>query len=117
MPASRDLLIGVMREVVAVANARGVPLGESDVEQLVAVTEKAVPIRTSMLVDRERGRQLETEALVGVIVRNGRELGVATPKSAVLYALLTAIGSPDETPGRLPRMEVAGFEPRAQTGR
>lgn len=113
-PASRELLIGVMREVVAVANARGVPLEEADVEQLVAVTEKAAPIRTSMLVDRERGRPLETEALVGVVVRSGRELGVETPKSAVLYALLTAIGAPDRARGPLPPMDASGFEPRGE---
>jgi len=89
-PRSRDLLIAVMREVVAVANAQGIMLGEADVEQLVAVTEKAAPIRTSMLVDRERGRQLEVDALVGVVVRKGRELGVPTPTTSVLYALLGA---------------------------
>ena len=55
-PVARELLLGVMREVVAVANAGGVALGEADIEQLVAATEKAAPIRTSMLVDRERGR-------------------------------------------------------------
>jgi 2-dehydropantoate 2-reductase len=90
-PAARDLLLGVMREVVAVAAARGVALSEADIEQLVAATEKAAPIRTSMLVDRERGRQLETDALVGVVVRKGSELGVPTPIASVLYALLTAL--------------------------
>lgn len=116
-PAARDLLMGVMREVVAVANARGVPLAEADVEGLVAATEKAAPIRTSMLVDRERGRGLETEALVGVVVRSGRELGVDTPRSAVLYALLTAIGAPDRPAVQLPPMEAGGFEPRGRTER
>lgn len=111
-PSTRDLLIGVMREVVAVANARGVALGEADVEQLVAATEKSAPIRTSMLVDRERGRQLETDALVGVIVRKGVEAGVPTPKTSVLYALLTAIGAPAGEGQPLPPMEAAGFEPR-----
>src|SRR5918994_263630 len=82
-PAARDLLVGVTREVVAVAHARGVGLSEADVDQLVAATEKAAPIRTSMLVDRERGRQLETDAIVGVIVRKGKEAGVPTPTTSV----------------------------------
>jgi 2-dehydropantoate 2-reductase len=90
-PASRELLLGVMREVAAVARARGIALGEPDIEQLVAATEKASPIRTSMLVDRERGRPMETEAIVGVVVRQGREAGVPTPMAAVLYALLKAV--------------------------
>jgi 2-dehydropantoate 2-reductase len=111
-PATRDLVVGVMREVVAVANARGVSLGDADVEQLVGATEKSAPIRTSMLVDRERGRPLETDAIVGVVVRKGVEAGVPTPKTAVLYALLTAIGAPVGEVQPLPPMEAAGFEPR-----
>jgi 2-dehydropantoate 2-reductase len=111
-PAARDLLVGVMREVIAVANARGVALGEADIEQLVGATEKAAPIRTSMLVDRERGRQLETDALVGVIVRSGRELGVPTPITSVLYGLLTAISTAPDGTRDLPPMEAGSFAPR-----
>lgn len=109
---TRELLLEVMREVVAVANARGVALTQEDVSQLVAATEKAAPIRTSMLVDRERGRQLETDALVGVIVRLGREAGIATPATEVLYALLTALEPGDRPKPDLPPMEAASFAPR-----
>lgn len=113
-PATRELLIAVMREVMAVANAQGVGLGEADIEQLVRATEQAAPIRTSMLVDRERGRPLEIDAIVGVVVRKGREAGVATPTTAVLHALLTAIGTPPAAMPQMPPMEAAGFEPRAR---
>jgi 2-dehydropantoate 2-reductase len=88
---TRELLLAIMREVVAVARGLGVTLGESDLQQLVAATERAAPIRTSMLVDRERGRQLETDALVGVVVRKGRQLGIPTPITSALHALLTAV--------------------------
>lgn len=104
---TRELLLGVMREVVAVAAAIGVKLGERDIEQLVAATEKAAPIRTSMLVDRERGRPLETDALVGVVIRKGRAAGVPTPLASALYALLTAIDEPQsrtESPMRAQSM-------------
>jgi 2-dehydropantoate 2-reductase len=110
-PSARNLLVGVMREVVAVANAQGVALGEADIEQLVAATEQAAPIRTSMLVDRERGRQLETDALVGVVVRKGGELGVSTPITSVLYALLTAVSTPSSVGRDLPPMEAGSFAP------
>ena len=110
-PAARDVIVGVMREVVAVANARGVTLGPADIDQLVAATEKAAPIRTSMLVDRERGRELETDALVGVVVRRGSELGVPTPITSVLYALLTAISTSTEVSRDLPPMEAGSFAP------
>jgi 2-dehydropantoate 2-reductase len=111
-PQTRTLLLAMMREVVAVANAQGVALGESDVAQLVATTEKAAAIRTSMLVDRERGRPLETDALVGVVVRKGREAGIATPIAEVLYALLTAIDAPAADAAALPPMEAGTFTPQ-----
>jgi 2-dehydropantoate 2-reductase len=114
-PETRELLLSVMREVIAVANAQGVMLGPADIEQLVGATEKAAPIRTSMLVDRERGRQLETDALVGVVVRKGRELGVPTPNASVLYALLTAIGAAATNDAPLPPMEAGSFAPQART--
>jgi 2-dehydropantoate 2-reductase len=109
---SRELLVGVMREVIAVAGARGIALGEGDIEQLVSATEKAAPIRTSMLVDRERGRPMETEALVGVVVRKGREHGVPTPIASVLYALLTAIDVREPRVPERPPMEAGSFSPQ-----
>lgn len=90
-PRSRELILGLMREVVRVARAQGINLEESEIDDQIAWTDGARSIRTSMTVDRELGRSMETEALVGVIVRKGRELRVPTPLSEVLYALLTAI--------------------------
>jgi 2-dehydropantoate 2-reductase len=91
VPETRPLLIGIMREVVLVAQAHGIPLVESDIDQQIGWTERATAVRTSMMVDRERGRAMETEALVGVIVRLGRAHGVPTPFSEALYGLLKAI--------------------------
>jgi 2-dehydropantoate 2-reductase len=111
MPETRELLLGIMREVVAVAGGAGVKLAESDIEQLVSATEKAAPIRTSMLVDRERGRQLETDALVGVVVRKGKEAGIPTPLASALYALLTAIDRASGSERALPPMRASSFDP------
>jgi len=66
-----------------------------------------------MLVDRERGRPLETDALVGVVVRKGRQAGIATPTAEVLYALLTAIDAPRAEASALPPMEAGSFTPQA----
>jgi 2-dehydropantoate 2-reductase len=91
VPASRALVRGLMLEVVAVARAEGHALTEADADEQIRWTEGASSaIRTSMMVDRERGRPMETEALVGVVVRRGRARGVATPLSDVIYALLSA---------------------------
>jgi 2-dehydropantoate 2-reductase len=91
LPETRALLVRIMTEVVAVARAQGLDLQPADVDQHIAWTERASGIRTSTMVDRERGRTMEADALIGVIVRKGREAGVATPASEALYALMKAI--------------------------
>lgn len=95
-PDTRDLVRAIMNEVVAVGGACGVDLREEDVDQHIAWTQGAAGLRTSTMVDRERGRPMESDGLVGVIVRKGREAGVATPCSAVVYALLNAIDGGSE---------------------
>ena len=91
VPESRALLLDVMREVVAVARAQGIALTDADADEQIAWTERAGSIRTSTTVDRERGREMEVEALIGVVVRRGAALGVPTPRSATLLGLLKAI--------------------------
>jgi 2-dehydropantoate 2-reductase len=91
VPESRALLVEVMKEVVAVARAQGIALTEADVDDQIAWTERAGAMRTSTTVDRERGREMEVDALIGVVVRRGAQLSVPTPRSATLLALLIAI--------------------------
>jgi len=97
IPSTRHLLIGLMREVVAVAVAQGITIDPGVVEEQLSWTERSPSIRTSMMVDRSRGRGMETDALVGVVVRKGAEYGVPTPYSQSMLALLEAIAHP-QTP-------------------
>jgi 2-dehydropantoate 2-reductase len=90
LPATRALLVEIMREVVGVARALGIGLSESDIDAHVAWTERAADMRTSTMVDRERGRTMEADALVGVIVRKGDQAGVAAPACRAMYALMVA---------------------------
>jgi 2-dehydropantoate 2-reductase len=90
-PRSRAVIEGAMREVAAVARTQGIRLLDGDVDASIAETKKLPPIRTSMLDDRERGREMEVEALVGVVVRLGGEAGVPTPVMTTLYGLLKAV--------------------------
>jgi 2-dehydropantoate 2-reductase len=91
VPESRALLLHVMREVVAVARAQGIALTDADADEQIVWTERAGAIRTSTTVDRERGREMEVDALIGVVVRRGAQFGVPTPRSAALLGLLKAI--------------------------
>jgi 2-dehydropantoate 2-reductase len=88
---TRALIVRLMSEVVDVARAQGVNLQRSDIDEHIAWTERASGMRTSTMVDRERGRSMEADALIGVIVRKGSEAGVPAPASAALYALMRAI--------------------------
>jgi 2-dehydropantoate 2-reductase len=90
-PDTRALVLAIMNEVLAVGRACGVDLRQEDIDRHIAWTEGAAGLRTSTMVDRERGRAMESDGLIGVIVRKGRAAGVPTSCSAVVYTLLNAI--------------------------
>ena len=90
-PDARLLIVNIMREVLAVGRGCGVDLRPDDIDKHIAWTEGAAGMRTSTMVDREKGRAMEIDGLLGVVVRKGREVGVPTPSSAAVCALLTAI--------------------------
>jgi 2-dehydropantoate 2-reductase len=46
-------------------------------------------IKTSMLVDKEKDRPLETAAISGAVLRRCRQLGIPAPLTAMVDALLT----------------------------
>ncbi|HEV3062218.1 MAG TPA: 2-dehydropantoate 2-reductase [Vicinamibacterales bacterium] len=83
------MLKDAVAEAVAVANAKGIPLGRNMVED-VARAYQALPPHTkaSMLVDLEHGRRLELPWLSGAVVRIGRETGVPTPIHAFIATVL-----------------------------
>jgi 2-dehydropantoate 2-reductase len=81
----------LMREVVAVAGARGlaVPAAAPDAVMAYARTQLDPQFKSSMLRDVERGGPLEVEALNGAVARYGAEAGVPTPNNErVLEELL-----------------------------
>jgi 2-dehydropantoate 2-reductase len=86
---TRQLYIEALREVEAVARARGVALPPDAVERTLKITEGFAPqTRPSLLAALEVGQRLELEAMSGTVVRYGRETGVPTPVHTVIYAAL-----------------------------
>ncbi|KAL4784454.1 ketopantoate reductase PanE/ApbA-domain-containing protein [Aspergillus varians] len=81
----------LMSEVVAVAGSCGVELREGLVGELMERARGLGAVRTSMQADREAGRRMEIEVILGVPVRRGREGGVETPLLESLYVLLLAV--------------------------
>lgn len=90
-PSARQVIEASMRETAAVARAVGIDLRDEDVARSLAETDRLPPIRTSMLEDRERGRAMEVDALVGAVVRRGEAHGVPTPVLRTLYGLLAGM--------------------------
>jgi len=89
VPETRTMITSLMREVEAVARARGVDLDEDVVEKWLDFVDNAAPhIKPSMQLDVEAGRRSELEAMIGVVGRKGQELGIPTPVSDMVYASL-----------------------------
>lgn len=88
-PETRALFLESMREVEAVARARGVALPPDVVDKMLAMAEGFEPTATtSMQRDVADGKPFELEAFSGTVVRMGAAAGVPTPVHTHFYALL-----------------------------
>ena len=90
----RRAFLEVAAEVDAVARAEGVPIAPDVLDRMVDYLDALPPeTRSSLLIDLQRGKPTEVEALQGEVVRRGRALGVPTPGMTALYAALRASGA------------------------
>jgi 2-dehydropantoate 2-reductase len=88
-PATRALFRDALAEVVAVARAEGVAIGDDFVDGRMAFADGLPASMTaSMAGDLEHGRRLELEWLSGDIVARGTRLGVPTPVHRALNDVL-----------------------------
>ena len=84
-----SMLKDAVREAMAVAQAKGIAVAPTTVEDVAAAYGALPPqAKSSMLEDLERGRRLELPWLSGAVVRIGRDLGVPTPTHAFIQAVL-----------------------------
>jgi 2-dehydropantoate 2-reductase len=94
---SRELLLELMRETVAVGRAHGVGLPEDFADTRLAFAD-TLPndMTSSMYHDLERGRPLELRWLSGGVVDLGAAVGVPTPMNRAVRDVLTlhAVGKP-----------------------
>lgn len=89
VPEAREMMTNLMREVESIARAQGVDLDQDVVQKSLDFVDNAAPhIKPSMQLDVEAGRRSELEAMIGVVGRKGRELGVSTPVADMVYASL-----------------------------
>jgi 2-dehydropantoate 2-reductase len=89
-PDTRALFRNIMRETLAVGQAKGVALDAGYVDERLAFADKNVPasMKASMANDLDRGNRLELDWLAGEVCRLGRALKVPTPVNDTIYAAL-----------------------------
>jgi 2-dehydropantoate 2-reductase len=76
----------MMMEVVAVAKARHIFLPENVVDKsMEMVAGFGHDSKTSMQLDREKGKQTEIDALTAYLCKAGRESGIPTPLHDEMY--------------------------------
>ena len=80
----------IMKEVQATARAWGKELSDAQVEGNMQYTRDFPAYKTSMLQDFEHQRPLETEAIVGNVVRRANAKNIPVPTIETIYALLNA---------------------------
>ncbi len=88
---ARAAMVAAQREVIAVANAEGIALGEADLDAWLAVLAAVGPDNyTSMAQDALAGRPTEVDIFGGRVCELGGAHGIPTPVNEVLVQLISA---------------------------
>ena len=88
-PDLRHLATQMMREVVAIANAKGIDLSPNIIERSFAILDAFSPgMYASAYFDLAKGKRMEVGSFSGLIARLGDELGIPTPHHRTVYACL-----------------------------
>lgn len=93
----RSLILTLMEEVIAIANAWGEKTSPGTHRNIAAAvannmlthTETMPPYRTSMKIDYDEKRPLEIEAILGNPIHTAHQLNIETPSMRMLYQQLT----------------------------
>ena len=104
MPSALMVMESVVREVLAVAAARGIQLDlPLDAQQasgellsralanVHSVLDKTAANTSSMLADVLKGRPTEIESINGAVVRIAEGLGIKTPANRILVELVKSV--------------------------
>ena len=91
IPEAHILVQKTMREVIAVANAEGIDLGDDDIANCFAVTDKLSPTGyTSMCQDIMAGRKTEVEMFSLTLMDLAKKHGIPVPVNEMLYLEIRA---------------------------
>jgi 2-dehydropantoate 2-reductase len=85
-----ELLKNIMEEVKAVAVAHDIAIREDTVQYNIDRSYYYKGFKTSMLQDFEKGREIELEGLVGVVIRKSKEKNIPVPNTEKVYNAIKA---------------------------
>ncbi|MCQ4725726.1 2-dehydropantoate 2-reductase [Anaerotignum faecicola] len=89
IPELKKALREVMEEVMSVAQRKGINITKDDIDESVKAISGSDPLgKTSMLQDIEAKRKSEVDSFSGVIIEEGKKLGVPTPWNDRIYLLI-----------------------------
>lgn len=87
-PEFGKVVYGMMAETVEASKADGVNLTRQDLDEMFELIRSFNAIKTSMLVDKEKGRPLELDSIAGAVLKRCEALGIEAPYTFLVNALL-----------------------------
>jgi 2-dehydropantoate 2-reductase len=88
----REVMLGAMREVLALSEKEGVCLTQADLDYWLGVLDGVSPMgKPSMQQDVEAGRPTEVELFAGTVLRLGKKHGMDFPVNRMLYERIKAM--------------------------
>lgn len=87
-PELSKIVYGMMMETAKSAKADGLDLDKKDVDEMFELISSFNAIKTSMLVDKEKGRPLELDSIAGAVIRRSEALAIEAPYTRTVSALL-----------------------------
>ena len=93
----RDRVEALMHEVIQIAESEGLSFPADLITRLIRLTEPLGPYKTSMQIDREQGRPLEIESIIGRPLKVAIERKVQRPVLKNLHGALISL--PASNPG------------------
>ena len=88
-PRLKNMLWEMMKEVKSIADARKIELPENIIDKtLESISRFAHDTKTSMQIDRERGRDTEIDIFTQYIIESGKDLSITTPMHNEIYLKL-----------------------------
>ena len=89
-PAGLSLVRSLMKEVISAAPVN-IKIDLSVIEEKIRYTQTMGAYKTSMQIDREVGRAMEVEAVIGRPLSEAKTRGVSTPYMEMLYGELSVL--------------------------